>query len=111
MQEIDTLLEKYNNFRGTQIRSVINITEDSKVITFTEQDEDEQDIYVVKITFTGIESSKILNRDTLAYLDTFSGITLIEENGLYGFAVGSCNAMSNIRNSPMYMVASGIKID
>jgi hypothetical protein len=111
MQEINTLLEKYNNFKGTQIRSVINITEDSKVITLSEQDEDEQDIYVVKLTFTGIESSKILNRDTLGYLDTFSGITLIQENGLYGFAVGSCTSMSNIRNSPMYMVASGVKID
>jgi len=111
MKEIDTLLKKHNNFKGAQIRSVVNLTETSKVVTLVEQDDDGEDIHIVKLTFTGIQSSRILDGSVLSFLDTLSGISLIEENNLYGFAVGSCNAMLNVHNSPMYIVAEGITID
>ncbi|MBL1243771.1 MAG: hypothetical protein COA39_005160 [Sulfurimonas sp.] len=111
MQEINTLLEKYNNFRGAQIRSVEYISKTERIVTLGDEDEDGEDMYSVKLTFSDIQSSKILEQSVLSYLDMSSGITLIKENGLYGFAIGKGSAMLHVHNAPIYIVAAKIKID
>jgi len=111
MQEINTLLEKYNNFRGAQIRSVEYISLTERIVTLGDEDEDGEDMYSVKLTFSDIQSSKILEQSVLSYLDMSSGITLIKENGLYGFAIGKGSAMLHVHNAPIYIVAAKIKID
>ncbi|MDQ7069039.1 MAG: hypothetical protein Q9M40_14320 [Sulfurimonas sp.] len=110
MEEIDKLLKKHNNFIGAQIRSIEFIDDTTRVVTLVEQDDDGEDISSVKITFSGIQSSRILEQNVLSFLDMLSGITLIEENGLYGFALGKGTAMLHVHNSPLYIVSSGIKI-
>lgn len=111
MQEINTLLEKYNNFKGAQIRSVEYISLTERIVTLGDEDEDGEDMYSVKLTFSDIQSSKILEQSVLSYLDMSSGITLIKENGLYGFAIGKGSAMLHVHNAPIYIVAAKIKID
>jgi len=111
MQEIDTLLEKYNNFKGAQIRSVEYISLTERIVTLGDEDEDGEDMYSVKIRFSDIQSSKILEQSVLAYLDMASGITLIKENDLYGFALGKGTSMLHVHSAPLYIVASTIKID
>ena len=111
MQKINTLLEKYDNFRGAQIRSVEYISLTERIVTIGDEDEDGEDMYAVKLRFTEIQSSKILEQSVLSYLDMSSGITLIKENDLYGFAIGKGSAMLHVHNAPIYIVASKIKID
>jgi hypothetical protein len=111
MQEINTLLEKYNNFKGAQIRSVEYISLTERIVTLGDEDEDGEDMYSVKLTFSDIQSSKILEQSVLSYLDMSSGITLIKENGLYGFSIGKGSAMLHVHNAPIYIVAAKIKID
>lgn len=111
MQEINTLLEKYDNFKGAQIRSVEYISLTERIVTLGDEDEDGEDMYSVKLTFSDIQSSKILEQSVLSYLDMSSGITLIKENGLYGFAIGKGSAMLHVHNAPIYIVAAKIKID
>ena len=111
MQEINTLLEKYDNFKGAQIRSVEYISLTERIVTLGDEDEDGEDMYSVKLTFSDIQSSKILEQSVLSYLDMSSGITLIKENGLYGFSIGKGSAMLHVHNAPIYIVAAKIKID
>lgn len=111
MEEIDALLEKYNNFKFAQIRSVQNLTDSSKLLTLVIQDDDGEDVSSVKITFSNINDSRVLVNDVLPFLDMMSGITLIKENDLYGFSVGSANAMLNVHSAPMYIISSDIEIE
>jgi len=110
MEKINTVLEKYNNFKYEQIRSVEHNADGSKVIKLVIQDEDGEDVSSVNFEFSDIKDLRILEDGVLSFLDMTSGITLIKENGLYGFAIGSGTAMLHVHSAPMYVIASDVKI-
>ena len=111
MEEIDILLKKYNNFKYEQIRSIEQLPNSSKIVTLVVQDDDGEDVNSVKIEFSNIKDSKILVNSVLSFLDMTSGITIIKENNLYGFAIGSGSSMHHVHNAPLYIVSSDIKIE
>ncbi|MEA2072145.1 MAG: hypothetical protein U9O86_01065 [Campylobacterota bacterium] len=110
MEEINNILEKYDNFKYEQLRSVDQLEDGSKIVTLAVVDEDGEDEFVAKIEFTNINNSKLIVNRALEYLDMSSGITLIEEHGLYGFAIGSGTSMSHVQNAPVFIISSDIKI-
>ncbi|UCN00201.1 hypothetical protein LCX93_11870 [Sulfurimonas sp. SWIR-19] len=109
MKEIEELLEKYNHFKYEQLRSIQQLP-DTKIVTLVVQDDEGEDIHTVTITFSGINASRILENHVLSFLDMGFGITLIKENNLYGFALGSGSTMLHVHNAPLYIVASDIEI-
>lgn len=111
MDKINTLLEKYDHFRDAQIRSIETPSDTSKIVNIVVQDEDGEDINSIRIEFQNIKESKILINSVLPFLDMMSGISIIKENDLYGFAVGSGTAMLHVNSAPMYIVASDISIE
>ncbi len=111
MEKINALLEKYNNFKYEQIRSIQQLPDSSKIVTLVVQDDDGEDINTINIEFRNINDSRILKDSVLPFLDMTSGITIINENNLYGFAIGSGSAMLHVHNAPLYIIASDIKIE
>jgi len=110
MEELNQLLEKYDNFKYAQLRSIEALTESSKLLTIMIQDDDGEDVESIGIVFTDIKQEKILVNSVLSYLDMGFGISIIKEHDLYGFAVGSGTSMIHVHSAPMYIVASDIKI-
>ena len=111
MEKINTILEKYDNFKYAQIRQIQQLQDSSKIITIVVQDDDGEDLNSVDIEFKNVKSSKLLVDSVLSFLDMSSGITLINEHNLYGFAIGSGTSMSHVNSAPLYIVASDIKIE
>lgn len=112
MEAINALLAKHNKFRYAQIRSIEQLSDDTRTVTIVVQDDDgEEDLHTVKIEFKDIKNSRILLNEVLGYLDMSSGISIIKENDLYGFALGSGTAMLHVHNAPLYIIASDIKIE
>ncbi len=111
MEQIDSLLEKYDYFRAAQIRSIEPTSESSKILTLVVQDDEGEDSDIVRIEFKDIKSSKILVNSILPMLDMMDGISLIVENNLYGFALGRDTAMLHVQNAPLYIIASEISIE
>ena len=101
MEQIDSLLEKYDYFRAAQIRSIEPTSESSKILTLVVQDDEGEDSDIVRIEFKDIKSSKILVNSILPMLDMMDGISLIVENNLYGFALGRDTAMLHVQNAPL----------
>lgn len=110
MEEINTLLEKYNHFKYEQIRSIQQLPDASKIVTLVVQDDEGEDVNTIKIEFKDIKSSRILVDSVLAYLDMTSGISIVKDHGLYGFAIGSGTAMLHVQNAPLYIIASDVKV-
>ena len=110
MQNINNLLEKYNNFVGDVLDNIEKTSETSYILTISVQDDDGEEVNQVKLDFTDVQDSKILVNSVLSYMDMMSGITLIKENNLYGFAVGRGSAMLHVHNAPLYIVSSNINI-
>lgn len=111
MEEINALLEKYNNFKDAQLRSIQELSDTSKVLTIVIQDDDGEDINTVKIEFKDVTDSRILVNSVLGYLDMGFGVSIIKENNLYGFALGKGTAMLHVLNAPLYIISSDIKIE
>ncbi len=110
MQEITALLKKYNNFKDEMLRTIEKTSDDSYVLTIVIQDDEGEDLNSVKIEFSNVENSKILVDSVLSYMDMTSGITILKENDLYGFAVGRETAMLYILNAPLFIISKNIKI-
>lgn len=108
MEKINALLEKYKHFKDAQIRSVEQLSDSSKVVTIVIQDDDGEDVSSVKIEFNDIKDSRILQNNVLAFLDMMSGVSIIKEHNLYGFAIGSGSAMLHVQNAPLYIISSEI---
>ncbi|QSZ41053.1 hypothetical protein GJV85_02620 [Sulfurimonas aquatica] len=110
MEQINALLQKYDNFIGAQLRSIQPLSDTSKLLTIVIQDDDGEDLESVKIEFNNINDSRILENGVLSFLDMMSGISIIKEHDLYGFAVGNATTMLYVLNAPLYIVASDVKI-
>ena len=110
MEEINNLLEKYDNFKYAQIRSIQQLPDSTKIVTLVLQDDDGEDLNSVKLEFNNVTDSKILDNSVLSYMDMGFGICLIKEHNLYGFSVGHGTAMLHVLNAPLYIVASDLKI-
>ncbi|MFT5660323.1 MAG: hypothetical protein ACI9TV_000964 [Sulfurimonas sp.] len=110
MEKISPLLEKYDNFKYAQLRSVQQLLDGSKILTIAVQDDDGEDLNTVEVEFKNINDSKILVDSVLSYLDMTSGISLIKENNLYGFAIGSASSMVHVHSAPLFIIASDIQI-
>ena len=112
MEQIKNLLEKYNHFRYARIRSVESPADRSKVvINIVVEDDEGEVINTVCIEFKNVKESRLLQNSVLPFLDMMSGISIVKEHDLYGFALGSDTAMLHVHNAPMYVIASDISIE
>ncbi|MDF1874385.1 hypothetical protein JHD48_01400 [Sulfurimonas sp. SAG-AH-194-I05] len=111
MEEISTLLKKYDKFKYAQLRSIQQLSASHKIVTIAIQDDDGEDTNIVHLEFKNITESKILVNSVLSFLDMGDGIILIKENDLYGFALGCGSAMLQVHNAPLYIVAKEMYIE
>jgi hypothetical protein len=111
MEQVKSLLEKYDYFRAAQIRSIVATSETSKLLTMVIQDDDGEDTDIIRIEFKDVKSSKLLVNSVLPMLDMMGGISLVHEKELYGFALGRDTAMLHVHSAPLYIVASDISIE
>lgn len=111
MEEVNKVLEKYNNFADAQIKSIVTKEDESKVVVMSIQDDDGEEIGEVSLEFSGIKEARILQNHVLAFLDMMSGVTIIEENGLYGFGIGHGESMLHVHNAPLYIISESISIE
>lgn len=111
MEKITPILEKYNHFKAAQIRSIATVAEGSKVVTIVIQDDDGEDVSSVVLRFDEVVESRILDNSVLAFMDMMSGITLVKEHELYGFALGQGSAMLHVHNAPLFIVAKHVEIN
>lgn len=110
MEQINTLLEKYNNFKYEQLRSFEKLSETSWIATLVVQDDDGEDVESIRLEFINIKESRILVNDVLAFLDMSSGVSVIREHDRYAFAIGSWDSVLDVNNAPLYIISEDIKI-
>ena len=66
MEQVKSLLEKYDYFRAAQIRSIEPTSDSSKMLTLVIQDDEGEDTDIICIEFKDIKSSKILVNSVLS---------------------------------------------
>jgi len=111
MEKIQPILDKYNYFKFAQIQSIQSVSKTSKIVTIVVEDDEGEIINTVKIEFIDVNASRILENSVLPFLDMMSGISIVKEHDLYGFALGQGSAMLHVHNAPLYIICSDVKIE
>ncbi|HHH20203.1 MAG TPA: hypothetical protein ENK86_06815 [Campylobacterales bacterium] len=112
MEAINALLAKYDDFRDAQFYSITAPSKGTYVVTLAVLDEDGMEAtHHVKLTFSGATNVRLLENSMLGFLDMMSGVSIVYERDLYGFAIGRCSAMLNVQSAPLYLIAPNLEIE
>ena len=113
MQEIQKLLEKFDNFKYAEFRSIQTLSKTSMLLTFIVQDDDGEETDKVVFQLDGVNEARLIENNVLAYLDMTDGISIIQYNDdIYAFSLGKSNDdLLAIKNTPLYAIASGISFN
>lgn len=110
MQEIQKVLEKFDNFRYAVFDSIQTLSETSLLLTFTVQDDDGEDTDKVSFQLDGVNEARLIENNVLSYLDMTDGISIIKYSDIIAFSIGKSNDdLLAIKNTPLYVIASDIK--
>ena len=107
---VDTFLERFNNFKDAEFRSIEVSSATTMKLTFATQDSARAfDWLTIELEFSGVSDAKLLDESKLALVAMEDGITLISNEDSTGFAIGNYKTQSSIIDSICYIVASSVK--
>jgi len=109
-KELPAFLERFDNFRDAEFRSLEIISPLLVKLVFATQDKARAyDWITVSLEFNNIEDARLLEENKLSLLDMSEGISLININNKFAFGIGECYNISAIENSSCYLVATSLK--
>lgn len=109
---IESTLERFDSFRGAEIKSLYIPTPTDIEITLHVQDK-ARDFDWIKLTlsFKGIEDARLIEESKLKYLSLEEGASLFKAGQLFAFGVGQYSNVDNIRDSSLFVLAQSLQIE
>ncbi len=109
-KDIESFLQRFDNFRDGEFRSIEVISPTNILVTFAGQDSvREFDWICMKFEFSGVNDAKLLESEKLSLVDMNDGINVICENDNFTFCIGSYESQSSAKNSICYIKCSSLK--
>ena len=110
--QVPAFLERFDNFKDAEFRSIEIISSQVIKITLAAQDRARAfDWITVSLEFHGVSDAKLLQENQLSYLDMENGISLLKIENKFAFGITACYNISNITNSSCYVVADSLKYE
>jgi len=108
--EITKFLDRFNHFKESEIRALELISPTEIKLTLTAQDKARAfDWITVEFLFSEVNDARLINGSQIAYVDLDDGITLIQQDNIYMFCVGSYESVASIKDSQLYIVSNVVK--
>ncbi len=105
-------LERFNNFKDGEFRSIEVISPTIILITFAGQDSSRDfDWLSVKLEFNSVSDARILENDKLSLIDMSDGISIINKDNIFAFGIGECYNISDIKTSTCHIECLNIKYE
>ena len=109
-KELDSFLKRFDYFKDSELRSVEITSPTTIKITLAGQDSARGfDWITVEFELDSVSDAKLLESSKLSFVDMAEGISLLNEDNLFGFAIGQYQNLSGIKNATIYMISSSIK--
>ena len=108
--QITKFLERFDDFKESEIRSLKIISPTEIEITLTAQDKARAfDQVTVTILLSGVSDAKLIDESKLDFVDTDSGITIIQEGDGFAFGLGQYKTVSALKDAQLYIISQNIK--
>ena len=107
---ITKLLERFDDFKESEIRSLKIISPTEIAITFALQDKARAyDWITLQLFFSAVTDAKLVDANKLDYIDMSDGVSILYEEGHFHFALGSYTSAASIKDALLYIVSENIK--
>ena len=105
-------MERFDNFKGCEFRSLDIISVNEISLVYAAQDAARAfDWITVRLTFTGVVDAKLLESNKMSMIDASDGICLGAIENQFAFASSECRNASNIKDSACYVIAQSLKYE
>ncbi len=108
-KDLAAFMQRFNNFKDGEFRSLEVISPTTMKITLAGQDEARAfDWISLELELNGVNDARLLDSSKLHLVDMSEGVNLIHDGGI-AFGIGEYNNLSSIKNSPCYIICTDIK--
>lgn len=109
-KDIDSFIQRFNNFKDGDIRSIEIISPSQMRITLAGQDNARSFDWVsLALEFSGVSDAKLIENSKLSFIDMSEGITLLSTHGSIAFSIGEYSQFPMLKNSLLYIVCTSLK--
>ncbi len=109
-KELNSFLQRFNNFKDAEFRSLDIISATTIKLTFAAQDNARAfDWVTIELEFNGVSDAKLVQDKHLSLLDMSEGITLLKDENKFAFGLSECYNISDILTSSCYILADSLK--
>jgi hypothetical protein len=110
--KIPELLTRIDNAIDGELFSVIMNTPQNFTIELSVQDKNRgYDWINIAFEVDGVIDAKLIDDTKLSHVDMSEGITLVNEDGLYGVAVGKYNSIEALKSATLYLIGNALKYE
>ena len=108
--EITKFLERFDDFKESEIRSLKIISPTETEISFAVQDKARAyDWITITLLLSGLQDAKLIDESKLEYVDMSEGISILHGEGLFHLGLGSCKTLASIKDALLFVISENIK--
>jgi len=109
-KELPSFLQRFDNFKEAEFRSLEMISPTQISITFATQDNARAfDRVTIKLEFTNVTDAKLLQESKISLINISDGISIIYNNNKFAFTIAECYNISDIKNTTLYIISDSLK--
>ena len=110
VKDIDNFLKRFDNFKDGELRSIEVVSPTTMQVTIAGQDSARGNDWIsMNFEFNNVSDARLLENSKLSLVDMDDGISIINENGNFGFGIGEYSNISGIKNATCQIVCSDMK--
>lgn len=110
LTNIESFLQRFDNFKDGEIRSIEIVTPINIIITLVGQDKSRDfDWISMKLEFNGTDDARLLDKSKLSLIDMSDGINITSTNNNYVFGLGS--SIKGLKNSSCFVSCKNIRYE
>ena len=103
-------LKRFDNFKNADLRSLEIISPTHIKLTVAVQDNARAfDWITLTLDFFGVSDAKLLEQKKLKFIDMSEGVTLLNTDQQFAFAIGACYNIQAVKNSIFYIIFKDLK--
>jgi len=108
--KITKFLERFDDFKESEIRSLKIISPTEIEMIFAVQDKARAyDWIKITLLLRDLHDAKLIDESKLDYVDMSDGISMLHKEDLFYLGLGTCKTLTSIKDALLFVISENIK--
>jgi len=110
LTKVEEFLERFDNFKDSEFRSLEIKSPTSMSITLATQDKNRDfDWITITLDFIDVSDALLVDGNKLQHIDLSDGVTILKNQDKFYFGIGVCSSVDSIKTSTLFIESSNLK--